>query len=129
MSFSDYAEGKVLDHVFKLAAFVQPTLYLAVSTAAPTDANSGTAEPVGAGYARVATTAASWGRTVSEVANAAELAFPAATGSWGTLTHFALFDAATLGNMVIHGTLAVPKAIAAAETLRFPIGNLTFTLD
>ena len=47
MSFSDYAEGKVLDHVFNLAAFTQPTLYLAVSTAAPTDAGSGAAEPSG----------------------------------------------------------------------------------
>lgn len=129
MSFSDYAEGKVLDHVFSLAAFTQPTLYLAVSTANPTDAGSGAAEPSGNGYARVTTSAASWSRTGNIVENAAELAFPEATGSWGTLTHFALYDASTGGNLIIHGTLTTSKAIAANETLRFPAGNLTFTLD
>ena len=129
MSFSDYAEGKVLDHVFGLAAFTQPTLYLAVSTADPTDAGTGAAEPSGNGYARVATAPADWTRTDNVVENANELAFPEATGSWGTLTHFAVYDASSGGNLIIHGTLTTAKAIAANETLRFPAGNLTFTLD
>ena len=129
MSFSDYAEGKVLDHVFNLASFTQPTLYLVVSTSNPTDAGSGAAEPSGNGYTRVVTSAASWARTGNVVSNDAELAFPEATGSWGVLTHFALYDASSGGNLIIHGTLTTPKAIAANETLRFPIGNLTFTLD
>ena len=33
------------------------------------------------------------------------IAFNAATGDWGLITHFALFDAATAGNMLAHGTL------------------------
>jgi len=129
MSFSNDAEGKVLDHIFKLAAYTQPTLYVGVSTADPTDAGTGVAEPTGNAYARVATTAASWERTAAEVSNAAQLAFPEATGTWGSLTHFAVFDAATAGNIVFYGALTTAKAIAANETLRFPIGNLTFTLD
>ena len=129
MSFSDYAEGKVLDHVFNLAAFTQPTLYLAVSTADPLEDGTGAAEPVGSGYARVATTAASWSRAVSTVSNAVELAFPQASGPWGTLTYFALYDAASAGNIIAYGILTTAKAIAANETLRFPIENLTFTLD
>jgi hypothetical protein len=63
------------------------------------------------------------------VSNAAQLAFPEATGAWGSLTHFAVFDAATAGNIVFYGALTTAKAIADNETLRFPIGNLTFTLD
>lgn len=129
MSFSDYAEGKVLDHVFGLASFTQPTLYLAVSTADPTDAGAGAAEPSGNGYARVATAPADWTRTDNVVENANQLSLPEATGSWGTITHFALYDALTGGNMVIHGSLSTAKVIAANETLRFPAGNLTFTLD
>jgi len=129
MSFSDYAEGKVLDHVFGKTAFTQPTLYLGVSTADPLDDNSGIAEPVGNGYARVATTGTDWSRAAGVMSNGVEMAFPEATGSQGTLTHFALFDAATAGNQITYGALTVDKAIAAAETLRFPAGNLTFTLD
>lgn len=129
MSFSDYAEGAVLDHVFGLATMTQPTLYIAVSTADPTDTGSGAAEPVGNGYARIATAPADWSRTGNVVVNANQLAFPEATGSWGTLTNFAVYDAAIGGNMVFHGALTTAKAIAANETLRFPAGNLTFTLD
>ena len=129
MGFSNDAEGKVLDHIFKLAAYTQPTLYVGVSTADPGEDGATLAEPSGNAYARVATTAASWGRTGAEVSNAAQLAFPEATGSWGSLTHFAVFDAATAGNIVFYGALTTAKAIAANETLRFPIGNLTFTLD
>lgn len=129
MSFSNNAEGKVLDHIFKLAAYTQPTLYVGVSTANPLDDSSGVAEPGGSSYTRVATTAASWQRTEGQVSNATQLAFPEATGSWGSLTHFAVFDAATAGNVVFYGVLTTAKAIAANETLRFPVGNLTFTLD
>jgi len=129
MSFSDYAEGKVLDHVFNKTAYTQPTLYVGVSTADPTEDNSGIAEPSGNAYARVATTGTDWDRTAGVMSNGVAMAFPEATGVWGSLTHFAVFDAATAGNMVIHGALTTAKAIAANETLRFPIGNLTFTLD
>lgn len=129
-SFSDYAEGAILDHLFSLSAgYAQPTIYLAVSTADPTDTGGGTAEPSGNGYARVATAASDWSRTGNVVDNANELSFPEATGSWGTLTHFALYDAATGGNMIAHAAMDTSKAIAANETLRFPAGNITFTLD
>ena len=130
MSFSDYAEQALLDHLFKLSAgYAQPTLYLAVSTADPLDDGSGVAEPVGNGYARVATAASDWQRTGSVVDNVNQLSFPQASGSWGTLTHFALFDAASGGNMIAHATLGTAKAIAANETLRFPAGNITLSLD
>lgn len=129
MSLSNYAEGAILDHIFGGTAFTQPTLYLAVSTADPTDDGSGAAEPSGNAYARVATVAGDWSRTDNVTENANQLAFPEATGSWGTLTHFMVYDAASGGNMIFHGALDVAKAITTNETLRFPAGNLTFTAD
>jgi len=130
MSFSDYAEGKVLDHVFSLAAaYPRPTLYLGVSTTDPTDAGSSATEPAGGAYARIATTASDWQRTGSVVDNTSQLSFPEATASWGTLTHFVMYDAATGGNVIAHTELTSAKAIASNETLRFPVGNITFTLD
>jgi hypothetical protein len=129
MSFSDDAEAKVLDHVFGLATYTTPTLYLGVSTSDPTETGGGLSEPVGNGYARIATDPADWERFVNVVDNANELTFAEATGSWGTITHFALYDAASAGNLVIYGALATTRSISAATTLRFPATNLTFTLD
>lgn len=40
--------------------------------------------------------------------NVADIVFPEATGSWGTITHFAIYDAKTGGNMIAFGTLASP---------------------
>ena len=128
-SLSDYGEGAILDHLFGIAAMAQPTLYIAVSTADPTDAGTGVAEPLGNGYARIATASSDWQRTDNVVDNVNELSFPEATGSWGTLTHIAIFDAASGGNMIAHAALGTSKAIAANETLRFPVGNITFSMD
>jgi len=128
-SLSDYGEGAILDHLFGIAAMAQPTLYIAVSTADPTDAGTGVAEPTGNGYARIATASTDWQRTGNVIDNVNELSFPEATGTWGTLTHIAIFDAATGGNMIAHAALGTSKAIAANETLRFPVGNITFTMD
>ena len=128
-SLSDYGEGAILDHLFGISAMAQPTLHIAVSTANPTDAGTGVAEPSGNGYARIATAASDWQRTGNVIDNVNELSFPEATGTWGTLTHIAIFDAATGGNMIAHAALGTSKAIAANETLRFPVGNITFSMD
>lgn len=129
MSFSNYGEGAVLDHIFGKATMAQPTLHIAVSTADPTEDGSGAAEPVGNNYARVATAGSDWSRTGNVIENATELNFPEASGTWGTLTHFAVYDAATAGNLLFYGALTASKAIQANDTLRFPVSNLTFTLD
>lgn len=128
-SFSNYLENKILDHIFKTAAYTVPTnIYVALSTADPTDAGSGIAEPVGNAYARVqcnAWDAAALGAT----ANTNQVTFPQATGSWGTITHFALFDAITGGNMLAHGALTTSKAITTGDTPRFNAGDIDVTLD
>ena len=133
MSFSDYLETKVLDHVFGKIAYTMPTVYVGLSTADPLDDGSGLAEPVGGAYARVATTGATWNAAVagapSSINNAAAISFPQATASWGTVTHFALFDAATGGNLLGSGALTAAKAVANGDTVKFDIGQLSATLD
>lgn len=127
MSFSDYLEGKVLDHVFGLAAFTQPTLYIALSTADPTDAGSGLTEPAGNGYARVQHSG--WSRTGNTVSNSTAVTFPQATGSWGTITHFAIMDAATAGNVLASGSVSPSQAVVSGNTVEFAIGDLQCSLD
>jgi hypothetical protein len=87
-------------------------------------------EPSGNAYARVSTTGADW-NTASGGAldNANDITFPEATGSWGTITHFALFDAATGGNMLAYGALSTPKIIGSGDTAKFAAGDLDVSLD
>jgi len=130
-SFSDYAENKLLDHVLGKAAYTAPTVYVALSTADPTDDGTGMAEPSGNGYARVATSAATWASAAAgATSNATAIEFPTSTGSWGTITHVALFDAATDGNMLGHDELTTSRAVTSAGIIpRFSIGELDVTLD
>src|SRR5690606_40337569 len=98
MSFSNYTAQAVLNSLFgKTSNFGElasrPTIYVALSTADPLEDGSGVAEPAGNGYARAATTPADWNDATladpSVINNANAIAFPQATGAWGTITHFA----------------------------------------
>ena len=128
-SFTDYTENKVLDHITGKTAFTKPTAYVALFTAAPSDAGGGT-EVTGGSYARVATAGADWNAaSAGATTNANAIAFPTATGSWGTVTHFALMDASTAGNMLAWGALGTSKTVASGDTAQFAAGALSATLD
>lgn len=129
-SFNDYTENKVLDHITGKISFTKPTAYVGLSTADPTDDASGLAEPSGNNYARVTTSGSDWDAAASgATANAAALTFPEASGSWGIVTHFALFDASSAGNMLCYGTLDASRAITTPQVPRFAIGEFDITLD
>lgn len=131
-SFSDHWENEILDHLFGKGVYNPPTIYVGLSTADPGDDGASLAEPEdsGTGYARVETEAADWNAASSgALDNAAAIEFPEATASWGTVTHFGLFDAATAGNMLAHGSLSQSKTIGDGDTARFAIGDLDVSLD
>lgn len=125
-SFSDFWENAVLNHLFDNTAYPAPgTIYVALSTADPTDDGSGIAEPVGNNYARVATTGVTWTTsTAGTLNNGAMITFPTASGSWGTVSYWALFDALSGGNMLAHGSVTTPKAITLNDVVSFPVGTL-----
>lgn len=128
MSYADYLENKILDHVVGKTSFTMPTAYVGLSTADPGEDAAGLAEPVGNGYARVTTAGADWDAAASgATANAAAITFPTASGSWGTITHFAIFDASTSGNMLASAALDTPQAITTNQIPRFAIGELDIT--
>ena len=134
MSKSNLLEDGVLNHVFRAVAF--PTLGVAVHvgllTAAPTDAGGGT-EVTGGAYARVAVTRATTTFAApvdnagsQRTSNSAAVTFPTPTAAWGTVTHFGIYDAATVGNLLYWGTLGTSRTIASGDTApSFAIGALT----
>jgi hypothetical protein len=129
MSKSDYAENKVNELLVGKTAFATPTAYVALYTAAPTDAGGGT-EVSGGSYARKVTAGADWAASSGgSIANAAVITFVTATGSWGTVTHFGVFDAATSGNLLFWAALTTSKTIGNGDIASFPIGNLVHTED
>jgi len=129
-SFADYWENEILDHLFGKGSYTPPTIYVGLSTADPVDDASGLAEPSGNSYARIAMAGADWNvASGGMLDNANDITFPEASGSWGTLTHFALFDAASGGNMLAHGSLSVSKSIGSGDTAKFATGDLDVSLD
>lgn len=126
-SLSDYSENELLDHVFNVAYTPAATVYLGLSTANPTDSGSGLAEPGGNGYARKALTfAAAASRTVAQNAT---VTFDQATGAWGTISHWAIFDAVTSGNMLAYGAFGTSKAVMSGNTPSVASGEITIAFN
>lgn len=130
-SFSNFWENEILDHVFGKGIYTPPTnIFVALSTADPTDSGGNIAEPSGGSYARKSTAPADWDAAASgALDNANAITFVEATGSWGTITHFALFDALTAGNMLAHGSLPTSKIIDNGDVASFAAGDLDVSLD
>ena len=124
-AMSDYLENEILDHILGTGAYTMPTtVYVGLSTGSFNDDNSGT-ELTGNGYARVSI---SFGAASSGTAsNDAAVEFSAATGSWGTVSHFGLFDASSAGNLLIHGALTASKVIETGDILKIAIGDMDIT--
>lgn len=101
-------------------------VYVALFTTAVGEDGSGT-EVVNSGYARqtITVNAVAGGTT----ANAADITFgPAGVGGYGTVTHAALYDAFTGGNLLFHAALVASKTIPENDTFTYPAGSLTATL-
>jgi len=125
--FTDFMENKIIDHMLRAQAYTPPaTVYVALFTSAPSDAGGGT-EVSGGAYARQAVTldAAAGGAS----SNSADITFPQATADWGTVTHLALMDALTGGNMLMHSPLDASKTVNNGDTFKFNAGDLDVTVD
>ena len=141
MSFSNYLENKLLDHVFGGNAFTAPsTLYVALLTSAPDDATTGATmsevSGYGTGYHRVSATFSVSGTAPTQAQNTAHLNW-SATGSWGTVSHVAVMDGNTLnqGNILAYTNLedasgnARTVAVLNGDTFRINANALSIRLD
>ena len=129
-SFSDYAENLTLKFLFTTDTATRPTAwYVGLFTAAPSDTGGGT-EVTGSAYARKVTgTMTVSGTSPINCTNSAAIEFAAASGgNWGTVTHVAIFDAITSGNMLGWAALTTSRTINDGDILRVPAGDLDITL-
>lgn len=140
-AMTDFFENKQVDNYFRTTTYARPAVLAhALFTAAPGETGGGT-EVTGGSYARVdlpplntnwnatqgGTTGNSSG-TGGLTDNALDVTFPAPTANWGIVTHFAIFDALTVGNMLIHGALGTAKTVNNGDPApKFPAGTLDIT--
>ena len=130
---SNYLENKVLDHVLKNTAYSQPSnLYVGLFTntsgnaAANLEAGTLTDEVSGGSYARK--TAAFSAASGGSASTSATITFDAATANWGTITHVAVIDNSTSGNVLFWGAVTTSKTIETGDTFQITSGNLTISL-
>ena len=124
-AMSNYLETALVNAVLRNTSYTSPTtVYVGLFTSDPTDAGSGT-EVSGGSYARkaMAFSAPSNGAT----SNSSAVEFDQATASWGTVTHFGLFDASSSGNLLLHGALTASKTIDSGDVFKFATSALTAT--
>lgn len=123
-ALTDYSENLVAKWLLTNAAATRPTAwYIGLFTSATDDTGGGTELSTG-GYARQAVTFSVTGDTAS---NTAQIDF-VSSGDWANITHVAVFDASTAGNMLFHGALTAARDPASGDTIRFAAGALTLTM-
>lgn len=144
MALTNFIENALVDHLLRGVPYTAPaTVYVGLFTATPSDSGGGT-EVAGGSYARASiacslanfsgtqgagTTAASSG-TSGATSNNISIAFPTPSANWGTVTHFALFDAPTGGNMLAYAALSITRTVNNGDLApSFPVANLSFGLD
>ena len=128
MSFSNYLETELLDHIFTNSAYTSPTtVYVSLHTANPDEDGSGAeVSTSGTGYARQAGSFSVSGNTAT---TSAAVEYATATASYGTVTHVGIYDASTGGNLLAYAALSTSKSIASGDVFRIPAGDLDITLD
>jgi|TARA_R110000823_G_scaffold95155_2_gene207768 hypothetical protein len=123
---SNFLENALINATLRNTTYTSvATVYVSLWTSDPTDAGSGT-EVSGGSYARTAVTfgAPSNGASL----NSADVTFPTATASWGTVGWIGINDAATSGNLLYHTALDTAKAIDSGDIFKISTGNLSVTL-
>ena len=127
-ALSDHAEKLILDWMMTAGAAARPSAwYVALYTAAPSDAGGGT-ELSGSGYAREAVAFAAATSGTGTTSNTGVVIFTADGGDWGSVTHMGIHDASSGGNLLWHGSLAAAKTVADGDTLEFAVGNIDLTV-
>lgn len=103
--------------------------YLGLSTSAPNVNGTNVSEPpTTAGYARVELTTLSEPST-GVVTNTQAVNFNESTASWGTITHFVIYDSEAVGggNLLMYGTLSTPRSVEAATIMTIKEGYLNLS--
>lgn len=139
-SASNYMENAILNCILRGVPMpTYPKTYIALFTSNPGEAGSPASE--------VSTTAwpayvrrdaeqggaigSGWTASVSgSSSNTNQIAYPAHNGAAAvTITHYAIMDAATGGNMICYAPLQTARTVSPGDIFVFDVGAMTATQD
>ena len=128
-AFSNYMEAEIVKAFLRGSSYTGSTVYVALFQSDPGEAASGT-ETAYTGYARQSTT---WTEldASGQTKNVSALTFPANGNAAAsvTITHIALYDASTGGNMLLYAPLSAAKTLSPGDVLSFAVNAIVFGLD
>ena len=127
---STYFLNCIMGNVFqtKLSPGLPSKVYLGLSSSAPDVDGSGATDPLAsAGYSRVELNSLDV-PTNGVITNKSEISFPESSASWGTVTHFVLYDAPVNGNLLMFNVLSQSRSVEAATIVMVKAGSLKLTL-
>jgi hypothetical protein len=127
---STYFLNCIMGNVFqtKKSPGLPDKVYLGLSSSAPSVDGSGVSEPLtSAGYARVELTSLSQPSN-GVITNESEVAFPESSASWGTMTHFVVYDSPVNGNLLMYNSLSQARSVETATIVMVKAGSLKLTL-
>nr|BAR34774.1 hypothetical protein [uncultured Mediterranean phage uvMED] len=132
-----YMEHALLQFLFKnnTESFASPgnSIYVGLATAVSSIETGSLTEATFGSYARQQVQASGWtvpavGTDTQTAVNAANVEFPASTGTNNTITHAFIVDASSSGNILFVGALDASKTIATGDIFRINAGNLSIEL-
>ncbi len=132
-----YMEHALLQFLFKnnTESFATPgnSIYVGLATAVSSIETGSLTEATFGSYARQQVQASGWtvpavGTDTQTAVNAANVEFPASTGTNYTITHAFIVDASSSGNILFVGALDASKTIATGDIFRINAGNLSIEL-
>lgn len=130
--FTTYSEEQIVDWLVG-GVDVAPApanIYVALHTSDPGESPDGTTE-VDSGtytYSRVSTIAGTdWNQpSVDKFENSVEIEFPEASNTWGTISHFSLWDgSADSDNALAKSALDSARTVESGDAPVFRVGNLS----
>lgn len=125
MASSTYSDNLVLNYLLRGVSAPPSSWYVALFTSDPSVDSS--TEVSGNGYTRQAVTfLAAIGGVVR---NSADLTFGTATSSWGVLTHYAVYDASTSGNLLVYGVLESSYEVETDDQVIIQAGKIQVSLE
>ena len=121
---SNYLEAALGNAVLRNTSYTSPAkVYLAFHSGDPGE--TGASELTGNNYSRVEI--AFDAPTDGVFLNSANVESPVASGSWGAVSHFGIWDASTDGNFLFGAALTTPRTVGTSGFIRVQTGELSVT--
>lgn len=128
---STYFLNQIMGNVFntKASPALPKEYFIGLSSTEPSEDGSNVSEPASsAGYKRVKLENLSEPDT-GVISNTQAISFDESTATWGTMTHFVIYDAQSEGNLLMYDALSTPRNVETATIVTIKQGSLSLTLS